>query len=171
MIEILRLSHRIRRDPRISTHVALVARAFGADKIYYSGDHDLALEDSVNKIVKQWGSNFQIEYIKDPIKLIKSTKSKIINLTMYGLPLENEISKIKKFKDLLIIIGGEKVPIEIYKLSDYNISVTQQPHSEVSSLAIFLHEFFKGEELKLEFKNPKVKITPQISGKKTTTFI
>ena len=78
MIEILRLSHRIRRDPRISTHVALVARAFGADKIYYSGDHDLALEDSVNKIVKQWGSNFQIEYIKDPIKLIKSTKSKNI---------------------------------------------------------------------------------------------
>ena len=139
-IEILRLSHRIRRDPRISTHVALVSRAFGADKIYYSGDHDSSLENSVNKIVKQWGGSFKIEYIKDPLKLIKSSKSKIINLSMYGLPLENEISKIKKHKDLLIIVGSEKVPIEIYKLSDYNISVTQQPHSEVSSLAILLEK-------------------------------
>ena len=167
MIEILRLSHRIRRDPRISTHVALVSRAFGADKIYYSGDHDLSLEDSVNKIVKHWGGNFQIEYIKDPLKLIKSTSSKIIHLTMYGLPLEKEISKIKKHKDLLIIIGGEKVPIEIYKLSDYNISITLQPHSEVSSLAILLEKL----NIKKSFDNPKLKIIPQNSGKKTTTFI
>ena len=166
-IEILRLSHRIRRDPRISTHVALVSRAFGADKIYYSGDHDSSLENSVNKIVKQWGGSFKIEYIKDPLKLIKSSKSKIINLSMYGLPLENEISKIKKHKDLLIIIGGEKVPIEIYKLSDYNISVTQQPHSEVSLLAILLEKL----NLKPKFENPKIKVIPQVSGKKTTTFI
>ncbi len=170
MIEILRLSHRIRRDPRISTHVALVSRAFGADKIYYSGDHDLSLEDSVNKIVKQWGGDFKIEYIKDAIELIKEKKEKkfvIVNLSMYGLPIENEISKIKKHKNLLIIIGGEKVPIEIYKLSDYNISVTQQPHSEVSALAVLLEKL----DIKKEFKNPKVKIIPQTSGKKTTTFI
>ena len=166
-IEILRLSHRIRRDPRISTHVALVSRAFGADKIYYSGDHDSSLENSVNKIVKQWGGSFKIEYIKDPLKLIKSSKSKIIHLSMYGLPLENEISKIKKHKDLLIIVGSEKVPIEIYKLSDYNISVTQQPHSEVSSLAILLEKL----NLKPKFENPKIKVIPQVSGKKTTTFI
>ena len=33
MINVLRLGHRIGRDKRITTHVALVARAFGADKI------------------------------------------------------------------------------------------------------------------------------------------
>ena len=33
MINILRLGHRINRDKRITTHVALVSRAFGADKI------------------------------------------------------------------------------------------------------------------------------------------
>jgi len=167
MIEILRLSHRIRRDPRISTHVALVSRAFGADKIYYSGDHDSSLENSINKIVKQWGGSFKIEYIKDPLKLIKSSKSKIIHLSMYGLPLENEISKIKKHKDLLIIVGSEKVPIEIYKLSNYNISITLQPHSEVSSLAILLEKL----NLKPKFENPKIKVIPQEFGKKTTTFI
>jgi len=34
MITILRIGHRISRDKRITTHVALVARAFGAEKIY-----------------------------------------------------------------------------------------------------------------------------------------
>ena len=45
IIEVLRLSHRIRRDVRLSTHVALTARAFGASKIYYSGQHDSSLEN------------------------------------------------------------------------------------------------------------------------------
>ncbi|MEC7710726.1 MAG: tRNA (cytidine(56)-2'-O)-methyltransferase, partial [Thermoproteota archaeon] len=33
-IEILRIGQRILRDDRVTTHVALVARAFGASKIY-----------------------------------------------------------------------------------------------------------------------------------------
>ena len=166
MIEILRLSHRLRRDPRISTHVALVARAFGADKLYYSGQHDSALEDSVNNIVKQWGGNFKIQYLKNYSNLIKAHKN-IVHLTMYGLPIEKTISKIKKHKNLLIIIGGEKVPPEIYKLSTYNISVTQQPHSEVAALAILLDKL----NLKTNFKNSKLKVIPQEKGKKTTKFI
>ena len=44
MIEVLRLGHRISRDKRISTHVALVARAFGASKIYYTGQKDKSMK-------------------------------------------------------------------------------------------------------------------------------
>jgi tRNA (cytidine56-2'-O)-methyltransferase len=33
MITVLRIGHRLGRDKRITTHVALVARAFGANKI------------------------------------------------------------------------------------------------------------------------------------------
>ena len=33
MIIVLRIGHRIGRDKRITTHVALVARAFGANEI------------------------------------------------------------------------------------------------------------------------------------------
>ena len=33
-IEVLRIGQRILRDDRVTTHVALVARAFGASKIY-----------------------------------------------------------------------------------------------------------------------------------------
>ena len=39
--------------------------------------------------------------------------------------------------DILIIVGGSKVPGKVYKAADWNVSVTTQPHSEVSSLAIF----------------------------------
>lgn len=169
MIQILRLSHRLRRDPRISTHVALVARAFGASKIYYSGQHDSNLESSVSNITKQWGGPFKIEYIKDYLNLIKTKKKKgffIVHLTCYGLELKKQIQNIREKKNILVIIGSEKVPLEIYKLAHYNISITQQPHSEVSALAIFLHEFFRGSELDLEFKNPKIKVIPQAKDKK-----
>ena len=33
-IEVLRIGQRVIRDDRVTTHVALVARAFGASKIY-----------------------------------------------------------------------------------------------------------------------------------------
>ncbi|HDN90942.1 MAG TPA: tRNA (cytidine(56)-2'-O)-methyltransferase, partial [Candidatus Aenigmarchaeota archaeon] len=39
-IVVVRLSHRKKRDQRVSTHVALVARAFGAEGIFYSGEKD-----------------------------------------------------------------------------------------------------------------------------------
>ena len=44
-VEILRLGHRISRDPRLSTHLALTARAFLASKLYYYGQHDSSLEN------------------------------------------------------------------------------------------------------------------------------
>jgi tRNA (cytidine56-2'-O)-methyltransferase len=170
-IEVLRLSHRIRRDPRISTHVALTARAFLADKIYYSGQHDSSLENSVNKITKEFGSNFEIEFVKNPIRLIKKKKDyTIVHLSMYSIQLQKKLKEIKKNKNILIIIGSEKVSPEIYELANFNISITSQPISEVSALAIFLHELQDGKELNHEFKNSKKKIIPQERGKKVKEF-
>src|SRR3989338_3536015 len=139
MLEVLRLTHRIARDKRISTHLALTSRAFLADKMHYSGEKDSSLEQSIEKINKKFGSKFSIEYVKDPVKIVNEKKSKnykIINLTMYGLELEKQLPKIKKCKNILIIIGSEHVPFEFYKLADFNTAVTNQPHSELSALAI-----------------------------------
>ncbi|MBU1246071.1 MAG: tRNA (cytidine(56)-2'-O)-methyltransferase [Nanoarchaeota archaeon] len=161
MIEVLRLSHRAGRDPRISTHVALVARAFLADKIYYSGDKDDSFEKSVVEVVKNFGGSFEIEYVKSALKLIKEKRKenfKIVNLTMYG-------EKIKKVKgDVLIVVGGEKVPMEVYHEADYNFSVTNQPHSEVGALAVLLHELNDGKELDFKFDG-KIRIKPSKCGK------
>ncbi|MBU0929987.1 MAG: tRNA (cytidine(56)-2'-O)-methyltransferase [Nanoarchaeota archaeon] len=168
MIEVLRLNHRIKRDPRISTHLALVSRAFGALKIYYSGDKDSEMENIVNKVTDEFGGPFEIEHIKDEIKFIKEKKKErffVIHLTCYGLEIKKEIGKIKKFDNILVIVGGSKVQGEIYNLSDFNISVTNQPHSELAALTIFLDKYFDSKELDKKFINAKSIIIPKERGK------
>jgi tRNA (cytidine56-2'-O)-methyltransferase len=167
-IEVLRLGHRLPRDERISTHVALVARAFGARSITYSGQHDAGLEESVKKICETWGGPFKIKYNPDWRNLIKNFRGIKVHLTVYGEPLQNIIDNLRETpRDVLIILGGPKVPSEVYQLADFNISITLQPHSEVSALSIFLHEFFRGKELMKTFENAKVRVIPQPRGKKT----
>lgn len=156
VIEILRLNHRIGRDPRISTHVALTGRAFGASKIYYSGDKDSKLEESINKITDKFGGPFNIIYQEEDLNLVKEKKEKgfsIIHLTMYGKDFRTIKNKLNK--NLLIIIGGEKVEPEFYQFADYNISVTNQPISEVSALGVFLYEV---NGCKNKFSNAKLKV-------------
>jgi len=165
-IWVLRLGHRKVRDQRITSHCGLVARAFGADGITYSGERDKNLEKSIRKVVENWGGSFEIKYEKNWRKLIKNWKGKIAHLTMYGLPIQDKINEIRECKkDLLIIVGSEKVPGEVYDLSDWNVAFTNQPHSEVSALAVFLGEFFKWK-LKNKFEKGKIKIVPQQKGKK-----
>jgi len=169
MISVLRLGHRKVRDVRISTHCGLVARAFGANEIIYSGEEDKSLIERINDITMRWGGPFKVSYEKNWRGIIENAKRKgflIVHLTMYGVPINKKISEIRKSKRLLIIIGGEKVPGEVYTLADYNISITNQPHSEVAALAVFLHEFYEGKELNKGFRNAKIRIVPQKKGKK-----
>jgi len=168
MLSVLRLGHRLGRDDRISTHCGLVARAFGASEIICSGEKDDKLIEGLKSVTKRWGGPFKVTYEKNWRKIIKKYKKKhfvIIHLTMYGLPLNKEIGKLRRKKNMLIIIGSEKVPGEVYQLADYNIAVTSQPHSEVAALAVFLHEYFKGKELSKKFKKAKIRLMPQARGK------
>ncbi len=141
-MKIFRLHHRIRRDPRIDTHLALVARIFGVDAVYYSGDKDKEYEEGVKGVNDRFGGKLKIEYVKDDIKFIKDFKGIKVHLTVYGLDFRKKINELKSKKDILIIVGGEKVPPEVYKISDYNLSVSNQPHSEIGALSILLYEFF-----------------------------
>jgi len=59
------------------------------------------------------------------------------------------------------------VPGEIYGLADYNVAVTGQPHSEISSLALFLDHLFAGTELRKEFPGAQIRIIPSKAGKQT----
>ncbi|MBI2075918.1 MAG: tRNA (cytidine(56)-2'-O)-methyltransferase [Candidatus Aenigmarchaeota archaeon] len=167
MISILRLGHRLKRDERLSTHVGLVARALGADEIIYSGERDEGILESIRKTTKNWGGSFKVRYEeswKAVIKKYKKKRFKIVHATMYGEPVKKVMPKIRKEKDILVLVGSSKVPGQIYMISDYNVAVTSQPHSEVAALAVFLHEYFKGKEK--GFKKAKLKIIPQKKGKK-----
>jgi len=166
-ITVLRLGHRLRRDHRVTTHCALVSRAFGADAFVFSGERDSSIILSVNDVVKRWGGPFEISYTQTWRSWLSKQKAKIVHLTMYGQELEKAIPRIRKVKgDLIIIIGGEKVPRDVYEMADYNVSVTLQPHSEVASIAVFLDRLFKGKELTKNFKKPTIKVVPQVKGKK-----
>jgi len=169
-IYVLRLNHRSKRDKRLTTHLLLAARAFGAAGAFYSGEHDGKVEESLEKVIRSWGGNFVLEYVQNWRDLVRSWKAKggeTIHLTMYGLPMQDVIEKVRASpKDKLVVVGGAKVPGATYELADWNISVTSQPHSEVSALSVFMHELFEGKELSKVFDNAETRIVPQPKGKK-----
>jgi len=164
-VKILRLGHRKKRDKRLTTHVALIARAFGADEVIICGERDDSLIKTVKDVVKRWGGPFEISYSKNWKKTLNDLADNytIVHLTMYGMPFEKALNKLKG-KNLVVIVGSEKVPSDVYKLADYNLSVTNQPHSEAGALAVFLYELFSGK--KKRFKDYKIKIKPSKRGKK-----
>lgn len=169
----LRLGHRIERDKRVTMHVALVARAYGADEIIITGDRDESLIERVRNVVENWGGSFSARFEGSWKKVIKDFKSRngvVIHLTMYGINLPKIIDEIreawKQGKSLLVVVGGEKVPGEVYGLADYNVAITNQPHSEVAALATFLDWLQEGRELEREFPNARLKIVPSLRRKK-----
>lgn len=167
-IKVLRLDHRKKRDKRITTHCALVARAFGASEIILSGERDDGILKTIEKVVKKWGGKFKARYEKnwrDEIKKFKKLGGKAVHLTFYGIPLKKVAPALRREKKILIVIGAGKVPREVYSLVDWNASVTSQPHSEVAALALVLHEYFQGAELEKPVLGAKIKIIPSARQK------
>jgi tRNA (cytidine56-2'-O)-methyltransferase len=165
-IWVLRLGHRPERDKRITTHVALTARAFGAKGIMVS-TKDVKLEESVNDVAGRFGGDFIIQtginwrhYLRD-----FKEKGRIVHLTMYGMPVDEGASKVPMDQDLLIVVGAEKVPPEVYHTADFNIAVGNQPHSEVAALAILLDRLTQGSWVGKEFTGGSIKVLPCERGK------
>ncbi len=171
-VVVLRLGHRVGRDERITTHVGLAARAFGADEIIIAGDRDDAVVGSINNVSQQWGGSFKASYTENWVSLVKEWKNNnraVVHLTMYGLPLQQVIQQLRleqASRDMLVIVGGPKVRAETYRLADYNVAVTNQPHSEVAALAVFLDWLFAGRELEKIHEGGRMRIIPQPRGKK-----
>jgi tRNA (cytidine56-2'-O)-methyltransferase len=170
VVTVLRLGHRYVRDDRVTTHLFLAARAFGADSVVYSGQRDPDVEESVRKVNVTWGGFFELSYAPNWVKVVKDHKDKsgrVVHLTMYGQQLQTVADDIRSStSDKLVIVGGSKVPREAYELADWNVAVTSQPHSEISALSVFLHELFKGDELRKAFSGGRLEIIPQPKGKK-----
>jgi tRNA (cytidine56-2'-O)-methyltransferase len=166
-VSVLRIGHRLVRDDRVTTHAALVARAFGADRIYMTGV-DQSVSDTVAGVAKRWGGEFEVQVIQDWKALARAWKKEggsVAHLTMYGINIDDAAGRLRKEKKVLVIIGAEKVPREAYDLADYNIAVGNQPHSEIAALAIFLDRMFGGRQLKKEHAGGRLKIVPAERGK------
>jgi len=173
-VVVLRWGHRPERDKRLTTHVALTARAFGAAGMILSDVEDEKVRASIEKVVKSWGGPFFFEMGTPWRQAVKEWKAKggiVVHLTAYGENIQTSdvLERIKACrKDIMVIVGSQKVPGEFYseKISDFNVAIGNQPHSECSSLAVFLDRLFEGKELEKEFENAKLKIIPQARGKK-----
>ena len=166
-IEVLRIGQRVVRDDRVTTHVALVSRAFGAKKIYMN-EINPEIKDTLTRVNKSWGSGFELEYIENWRTLLKSKKkegTKIVHLTMYGQNINDVQKKISKEKQILIVVGAEKVPRDVYENADYNVAVGNQPHSEISALAIVLDRIQNGTQFDAKFDNARLTIVPSEKGK------
>ena len=167
MIHVLRLGHRRARDARVTTHVALTARAFGADGITVADVADATLEKTVRDVVDRFGGPFRVETGAKWKPFLRSWKKDgglIVHLTMYGEPLSDVVAKVGN-RDVLVVVGAEKVPGDLYELADFNVAVGNQPHSEVAALAVVLDRLTGGAWERHEFADGRVEITPNPRGK------
>ncbi len=169
-VSVLRIGHRLVRDDRTTTHAVLVSRALGCNRIYMT-DVDDEIKSTLNRVNKRWGgeNEFRLEIIDNWKQIIKNWKSNggiVVHLTMYGALINEKITELKALnQDILVIIGAEKVPKEIYFLSDYNIAIGNQPHSEIAALAVFLDRIFDGNQFDRKLSNESIKIIPTEKGK------
>jgi len=165
-VVVLRLGHRPERDKRITTHVGLVSRAFGAEEMLLDG-RDPSVEESLADVVKRWGGSFRLKAgvsWKGEAARWKEGGGKIVHLTMYGSRLVDVITDIRSHERIMVVVGAEKVPAEIYQLADWNVAVGNQPHSEVAALAVFLDHLMEGQELTRNFDGG-LEIIPSPKGK------
>ena len=169
-VYVLRLGHRPERDKRITTHVALVARAFGANGLILEGVCDDSITNSILKVVEAWGGPFHFECGVNGRRYVREWKKmggEVIHLTMYGVNLDDTIPLIaSNSKPKLIVVGAEKVEKFYYEESTYNVSVGQQPHSEVAALALFLDRLFRGEWVNIEYEGWRLRLVESVRGKR-----
>ena len=166
-VVVLRYGHRPGRDDRMTTHVGLTARALGADRVIFP-DNATQGADTVADITDRFGGPFEIEQTDSQAAVVRNWTGSVVHLTMYGLPIKDVEGEIRAAVDadpLLVIVGGQKVPFDLYEHADWNVGVTNQPHSEVAGLAVFLDRFFGGRELDTEWVDAERTVVPEATGK------
>jgi tRNA (cytidine56-2'-O)-methyltransferase len=142
----------------------LTARALGADQAIIANNRDKELESTIREVSNRFGGRFNIESganWKQVIQGWRESGGQVVHLTVYGLPLSDVVDKIRDSnKDVLVVVGSEKMPGEMFRLADWNVSITSQPMSEVGALAIFLDWYHNHRELGFSFPGSKVRIIP-----------
>jgi len=138
---------------------------------------DASIEKTVKRICDRWGGVFRFEMgipWKRAIHEWRNNGGVVVHLTAYGENVQTSdvLGRIKKTgRDVMVVVGSQKVPGDFYSgdVSDFNVAVGNQPHSECAALAVFLDRFFGGEELAKEFDDAHMRIVPKARGKEIRT--
>ena len=171
---VVRLGHRHDRDARITTHIGLVARAWGATGLLVGGDRDTGVLDAIRDVNRRFGGNMECRYEESPMRWLKrfvageldevDRPGLAIHLTMYGLYVDDVIGIISRHQPTAFIVGGPKVPPEIWEICQHHVSIGSQPHSEVAALAIALDRWGAGPD-DVDTSDARLKIIPTAKGK------
>lgn len=165
-VAVLRLGHRPGRDERMTTHVGLTARALGADRVILPAIAGEAAA-TIEEVTDRFGGPFTVETTASPDRILRDWDSRIVHLTMYGEPIQTKLHAVKDAHTtpMLVAVGAAKVAIDVYDLATWNIAITNQPHSEVAALAVFLDRLFDGSQFDREWTQATQRIVPQPAGK------
>ncbi len=159
--------------------MALTARALCASGFILADVEDAHIEETVTKITRLGAETSTLKWEHLGRRAVRDWKAKggiIVHLTAYGENIQTSdvIGRIKAAgKDVMLLVGSQKVPGEFYsdEVSDFNVAVGNQPHSECSALAIFLDRYFEGKELAKPFEKAKITIVPKERGKEIKTNV
>ena len=86
-MDVLRWGYRLGRDPRITTHLGLVARALGATGFLLTGDRDDDLFDNLQSVCQRFGGELETTHVPG-LKHLKNHVQNVIN------ELSNDVSYI-----------------------------------------------------------------------------
>lgn len=163
-VDVLRLGHRPGRDPRLTTHLALTARAFGARAVHLEPP-DPPLAARLAAMTARFGGEFVVDGVPRWRPFMKAWKGPTLHLTMYGEDLDDVRPRLPRRGALLVIVGGPKVPAEVYETATYNVAVTHQPHSEVAALALTLDRLLGTPKVELR-RGARMQVLPHPRGKR-----
>lgn len=110
------------------------------------------MKRTVEGVVERFGGPFEVRSGGNWRSLTRSFPGTVVHLTMYGEPLAEAVPRIPRDRDVLVVVGAEKVPADLYDVAHLNVAVGNQPHSEVAALALFLRELLGLGALGLEFQ-------------------
>lgn len=172
-VAVLRWGHRP-RDLRLTTHVALTARALGASGMILADVEDATIKRALDTVAANWGGRFTVEMgtpWRAAVQRWKAAGGVVVHLTAYGENIQTSdvLPRIwATGRDVLVMVGSRKVPSAFFstEIADFNVAIGNQPHSECASLAVFLDRFFDGAALAKDYADANRRIVPQAHGKK-----
>ncbi|MEC8955433.1 MAG: tRNA (cytidine(56)-2'-O)-methyltransferase [Candidatus Thermoplasmatota archaeon] len=177
-VSVLRLGHRRERDKRITSHLGLTARAFGANEVILAGDEDESALDTWRSVSDRFGGDFECRYEPKPMAFLRRFSQDagdgqpgvIVHLTMYGESWRESLNSIERSCPMVIVVGGTKVSGEVFRLANHNISIGNQPHSEVAALGVFLESFIGPLDESKHFQGGEIQIVPSLDQKQVMSL-
>jgi tRNA (cytidine56-2'-O)-methyltransferase len=126
---------------------------------------DVAVAESLRRVAAKWGGSFEVLPVTNWRTIVREHPGGVVHLTMYGLDLERLLPRLRRESSLLFVVGGAKVPPELYRLADFNVAVGGQPHSEVAALAVALERVL-GPPRRGSARGARLRIVPSARGKR-----